>query len=556
MSLSRSFAALVLVLLALVAWAAYRDADPSWQRYQRELLSRERARIEAELAQARADLEAPAARAELARLDERLRVARADTASARLAELHGRVAALEKEIDAIYVALRKADVDAQQPDAVRARKALGDRLEAAQQAYVTATGTWPPDTTRLQKLWAVRDSLGDVLVALEGPVAELRSRLDAKQGEAQDLRAEAQRIAAPRDSLERARAKLLEPVTSREAALARLRDRPLRVREIASADGMTVARCPTCHGTLDDPPGVHSALPAGDIFRDVPCTVCHGGHGRALDVEHAHRGLLASAGFGAGRYSLKGRIAQLASGTAAEREEAREELRRITGLDPAEERATASEAANADSVAAASWGQWWLSAQGYFDPTDSEADEGAAPTVRTVDAWSYSMQGRPLRYVGSAKCLGCHEVLHREHSRRWLATKFRSLERLAKTADPRPCLPCHSTGYDATTGKYVEPGVTCEGCHGPGERYNEMMVVGQDLVAKGEGVRGRALLAHASRLAREAVSLRLLPSETGENNVCVTCHHPRQQRAGCPAILQRSALPATGDDEEKPHAKR
>jgi hypothetical protein len=532
----RSFAVLVLLLVAVSAWAAWKDAFPPWRRYQRELIRREIDRLTAELADARSELERPTVRADLARLDEALRTAGTDSAVDRVDALRARVAALDAEIDRIYAELRRVDVDRERPAAAQARKDLSARLEAAHGAYVAATGSWPPDTLQLARLWATRDAIAEQWIAMEGPAQELRARLEAKQAEASLLRVEMGRIGAPRDSLLRMRSRLLAPVTTREAALEKLRRLPLRLREIASADGMEVARCPTCHGTLDDPPGAHPTMPAADALRDVPCTVCHGGRGRALDVKHAHRGLLSAAGLGAGPHSLRGRIARLASADAAEREEAREELRRLTRLDPAQE-----SAGGGDSTVAAAWARWWLSAESYFDPTDSEADDSTAVAAGGLDPFTLSVRGRPLKYVGSAKCLGCHEVLHREHSRRWLTTKFRSIERLAGVTDPRPCLPCHSTGYDPTTGKYVEPGVTCEGCHGPGERYDEMMVVGQELVAKGDGVRGRALLAHSARLAREAVSRRLVGSETGDNNVCVTCHHPRQQRAGCPGILDRKA---------------
>lgn len=535
-----SFAGLVLLLLAVSAWAVWRDARPEWHRYQRELFRREIERLELELADARAELARPSVRADIARLDAAIRDVAADSSEVRLADLRARAAAADAEVERLYAQVRRAEIAREEPRVAQARKHMSERLEAAQQAYVAATGIWPPDTLRLARLWAVRDSIADTWIAMEEPARALRALLEAKEAEAGVLRLEIGRVTAPRDSLERRRARLLAPVTSREAALRALRDRPLRLREIASADGMTVARCPTCHGTLDDPPGVHPAMPASDELRDVPCTICHGGRGRALDVEHAHRGLLRAAGAGAGPHSLRGRIARLASEDPAEREAAREELRRITGLDPAEEGAAAGEGGNADSTVAAAWARWLLSAESYFDPTDSEAGETTLPAAAGLDPWTFSVHGRPLRYVGSAKCLGCHEVLHREHSRRWLRTKFRSIERLAGAADPTPCLPCHTTGYDAANGKYAEPGVTCEGCHGPGERYDEMMVVGQELVAKGDGVRGRALLAHSARLARESVSRRLIGSETGDNNVCVTCHHPRQQRAGCPGILDRN----------------
>jgi len=33
---------------------------------------------------------------------------------------------------------------------------------------------------------------------------------------------------------------------------------------------------------------------------------------------------------------------------------------------------------------------------------------------------------------------------------------------------PGDCLACHTTGYLASTGNFQDPGVSCEGCHGPG----------------------------------------------------------------------------------------
>lgn len=38
---------------------------------------------------------------------------------------------------------------------------------------------------------------------------------------------------------------------------------------------------------------------------------------------------------------------------------------------------------------------------------------------------------------------------------------------LQEQASPGDCLCCHTTGYDATSGHYALPGVTCEACHAP-----------------------------------------------------------------------------------------
>ena len=546
-----AFALLVLALIAVSVWALVDDAFPQWRRYQRELVTREVVRLERELAEARADRDRPEMKARIARLDELIRAADADTSATalRAAALREGLSRLDEETRELRRQLRDADVRRRDPEIGRRRQEVLDALAAAQDSYARETGRWPPDTLRLSRLWTVRDSISDVLQEVEGPVPEWRARLEEVRDEAAALRSEAATLAGTRDSLETVRAQLLAPVSSRESALERLRRYRPRIEEIVSPNGRDVARCPTCHGRLDDPPGSHPPLPSEGVFREVPCTVCHRGHGRALTVAAAHEGLLTGAGFGAGPASFRARIERLSSADGAEREAAREELRKITGIDPTIDVGAHRDREDPDSAAVAAWTEWWREAESYFEPVDRE---GSGPednpfVAAGIDPWEFSTRGRPLRYVGSRKCLGCHETLHREHVRRWLATKFRSFERLVDAADPTPCLPCHTTGYDAARGAWAEPGVTCEGCHGPGERYNEMMVVGQELLAKGDESRGRALLAHASRLAREAVSRRHVEGDAGDINVCVGCHHPRRHRDGGPGVLERTGVVAGGE---------
>jgi hypothetical protein len=334
-------------------------------------------------------------------------------------------------------------------------------------------------------------------------------------------------------------------VTAREAALARIRRQGVRIREIASPDGREVARCPTCHGAIDDAPGAHPALAGQEVFRDVPCTACHRGRGRALTVREAHLGLLAAGEFDAGAYSLRGRIERLAGQDPAAAARARDELSQLTGEEPGAAGEAAAAGAASDSALAARWLDWWSHASAYFEPGEREGEGGSsALSAAGVDPWAWSSRGRPLQYVGSRKCLSCHEVLHREHSRRWMPTKFRSLERLVNERNPERCFPCHTTGYDPATHRYAEAGVTCEGCHGPGERYDEMMVVGQEMVSAGDVARGRALLDAASRLAREAIDRRLMPGDRGPVNVCVSCHQPWEHRDGGPSTLERAPVTA------------
>lgn len=73
-------------------------------------------------------------------------------------------------------------------------------------------------------------------------------------------------------------------------------------------------------------------------------------------------------------------------------------------------------------------------------------------------------------YAGSQACANCHQDLHED----WMTTRHaqafsspvfqRDWSELSKQT---ACLQCHTTGFNATNGSYVEEGVTCESCHGP-----------------------------------------------------------------------------------------
>ena len=108
-----------------------------------------------------------------------------------------------------------------------------------------------------------------------------------------------------------------------------------------------------------------------------------------------------------------------------------------------------------------------------------------------------------VTYVGSESCVGCHEGLHPKHIDAWrkspMARKAFSLTQNEK--DRTKCTPCHATGYDPEKKTYKEANVGCEACHGPGEKYQEMM-------AGGDAPEG-------GRIARENA----LKS-------CTRCHHP------------------------------
>jgi mono/diheme cytochrome c family protein len=112
-----------------------------------------------------------------------------------------------------------------------------------------------------------------------------------------------------------------------------------------------------------------------------------------------------------------------------------------------------------------------------------------------------------VAYVGSESCIGCHEGLNKKHIETWkkspMATKAFFL--IQNEKDKTRCIPCHATGYDPEKKAYKEKNVGCEACHGPGEKYQEMMMGANAL----EG----------GKIARE----------NGLKS-CTRCHHPHIEK--------------------------
>jgi hypothetical protein len=94
-----------------------------------------------------------------------------------------------------------------------------------------------------------------------------------------------------------------------------------------------------------------------------------------------------------------------------------------------------------------------------------------------------------FKYIGTNKCKMCHNAKSKgQIYDTWAATKHatayatlaneesKAIAKKMKIEDAQKaekCLKCHVAGYDQpTTDKYsMEEGVTCEACHGPGEKY-------------------------------------------------------------------------------------
>jgi len=238
--------------------------------------------------------------------------------------------------------------------------------------------------------------------------------------------------------------------TQRTTLQRRLRylDRPrYRIRQILLEDGKHVDRCITCHLDLKELEKTHSQIERFP-FEEYGCTVCHGGVGRATESSRAHSTL---------------RIPRR----------------------PLYE---------------------------YLKVRDTETS--------TLDLFQYSASGEPIPFTGSNLCLRCHLGSHPRHVARWRTLKFKpfyrvktKLQEMQKNGlklDESRCLNCHTTGFNARTGHYIEDRVTCESCHGPGGFYAELMAGGK--------AREGAALARANIL------------ETRADRVCLNCHKPDRHR--------------------------
>ncbi|MFQ5861644.1 MAG: multiheme c-type cytochrome [Candidatus Brocadiales bacterium] len=195
-------------------------------------------------------------------------------------------------------------------------------------------------------------------------------------------------------------------------------------------NGEKVDRCMTCH--IDEDKLVELHPKTFDYFPyDIyGCTVCHGGHGESLRLEKAHKGM---------HTDRKEMI-----GTIDTADAVLELWKELAKLSPKEDQ-------------------------------------------RASDYKYYSITGEKAVYVGSITCLRCHKGLTTWHINRWKDNKFVTMERVKKARDfiegdedyRKKCYKCHTTGYDEESGKYVEEGVTCEACHGPGQLYVYFMSMGK-----------------------------------------------------------------------------
>lgn len=94
------------------------------------------------------------------------------------------------------------------------------------------------------------------------------------------------------------------------------------------------------------------------------------------------------------------------------------------------------------------------------------------------------------------------------------------LSRWKSLGEPGECLVCHTTGYQATTGEYSAPGVTCEACHGPAVEGHPPAVVPV-----------RADTQYCGSCHTTTLGEWRLTGHSAANVGCTDCHNPHSQAA-------------------------
>ena len=132
-------------------------------------------------------------------------------------------------------------------------------------------------------------------------------------------------------------------------------------------------------------------------------------------------------------------------------------------------------------------------------------------------------------YTGSKRCASCHF----EQFMAWKKTKHAKAFSLLPDdyATDAKCVKCHTTGYGEASGfKDISStpslaGITCETCHGPGSKHEE---VSQKFKNK------KTLSAEEDKLVRGTI-WRMIPK-----NVCVECHLMQgHKKSETPAALRK-----------------
>ncbi|MBC8870259.1 MAG: hypothetical protein H8E44_12620 [Planctomycetes bacterium] len=116
-------------------------------------------------------------------------------------------------------------------------------------------------------------------------------------------------------------------------------------------------------------------------------------------------------------------------------------------------------------------------------------------------------------YTGAKRCASCHFEQYMKWKKDPHSKAFEKLT--AKYEKDEKCLECHTTGYgeptgfkDAETSKALA-GVTCESCHGPGSKHEEICK---------PFAQTKELTPEQEKMLRDSIWM-ILP-----DNSCLKCH--------------------------------
>ena len=107
-------------------------------------------------------------------------------------------------------------------------------------------------------------------------------------------------------------------------------------------------------------------------------------------------------------------------------------------------------------------------------------------------------------FVGSQFCISCHAATHPGTVQTWRESKMAAAyEGIRNEPVKDNCIPCHTTGLNYVTGHYVEEGVGCEACHGPGREAVRLVLAGKPDEHK-----------------------QMIQIDKDSESVCARCHNP------------------------------
>jgi hypothetical protein len=156
---------------------------------------------------------------------------------------------------------------------------------------------------------------------------------------------------------------------------------------------------------------------------------------------------------------------------------------------------------------------------------------GATPARAAEEAAAGPEPAPPegQEYTGSKRCASCHFEQFTSWKKTGHSKAFEILT--AKYQKDPKCLKCHTTGFGEPTGfkdstsTGALAGITCETCHGPGSKHEE--------VAK-PFAQVKNLTPEQSKMINDSI-WRMLPK-----NVCVECHKLQGHgKSETPAELQK-----------------